>query len=116
MGGSVINVGVIGYGYWGPNLVRNLFEVAETQVVAVSDMRQDRLEQVKSRYPSVEVSPDFRQLLSNPKIDAIAIATPVHTHYELALQALQSGKNVMVEKPMTSSSEQAIHLIEEAAS
>jgi predicted dehydrogenase len=114
IGGSVINVGVIGYGYWGPNLVRNLFEVAETRVVAVSDMRQDRLDQVKSRYPSVEVSTDYRRLLDDPRIDAIAIATPVHTHYQLALQALQSGKHVMVEKPMTSSSEQALHLIEEA--
>jgi predicted dehydrogenase len=111
----VINVGVIGYGYWGPNLVRNLFEVAETQVIAVSDMRQDRLDQVKSRYPSVEVSTDYRTLLDNPMIDAIAIATPVHTHYDLALQALQSGNHVMVEKPMTSSSKQALHLIDEAA-
>src|ERR1700747_2463167 len=114
MGGSVINVGVIGYGYWGPNLVRNLFEVAETQVVAVSDTRQDRLEQVKNRYPSVEVTTDFRELLSNAKIDAIAIATPVSTHYDLALRALQSGKHVMVEKPMTSSTEQALRLLEEA--
>jgi predicted dehydrogenase len=110
----MINFGVIGYGYWGPNLVRNLFEVAETQVLAVSDMRADRLEQVKLRYPSVTVSTDFNDLLNNPNIDAIAIATPVHTHYELALQALQSGKHVMVEKPMTSTSEQALHLIEEA--
>lgn len=111
----MVKVGVVGYGYWGPNLVRNLFEVSETQVVAVSDMREDRLQQVKSRYPSVEVTTDFRQLLNNPEIDAIAIATPVSTHYDLALQALQSGKHVMVEKPMTSSSEQALHLIEEAA-
>ncbi len=112
----MINVGVIGYGYWGPNLVRNLFEVPETQVVAVSDMRQERLDQVRSRYPSVEVSTDFHQLLNNPKIDAIAIATPVSTHYDLALQALRSGKHVMVEKPMASSSEQAMRLIDEAAS
>jgi len=110
----VINVGVIGYGYWGPNLVRNLFEVPETQVIAVSDVREDRLKQVASRYPSVEVTTDFRRLLDNPKIDAIAIATPVSTHYDLALQSLQSGKHVMVEKPMTSSSEQALHLIDEA--
>jgi predicted dehydrogenase len=115
MGGHVINVGVIGYGYWGPNLVRNLFEVAETQVIAVSDMREDRLQHVTSRYPSVEVTTNFQQLLDNPDIDAIAIATPVSTHYDLALQALQSGKHVMVEKPMTSSSEQAIRLIDEAA-
>jgi predicted dehydrogenase len=113
-GGYVIKIGVIGYGYWGPNLVRNLFEVADTEVVAVSDMREDRLRQVTSRYPSVEVSTDYRTLLDNPEIDAIAIATPVSTHYELALQALQSGKHVMVEKPMTSSTEQALRLIDEA--
>lgn len=110
----MIKVGVIGYGYWGPNLVRNLFEVSETQVVAVSDMREDRLQQVASRYPSVEVTTDHHRLLNNPEIDAIAIATPVSTHYELALQALQAGKHVMVEKPMTSSSEQALRLIDEA--
>src|ERR1700730_2064005 len=115
IGGSVINFGVIGYGYWGPNLVRNLFEVPETRVVAVSDMREDRLALVTSRYPSVAVTTNFHELLNNPKIDAIAIATPVSTHYDLALQALQSGKHLMVEKPMTSTSEQALHLIEEAA-
>ncbi len=110
----MIKIGVIGYGYWGPNLVRNLFEVADTQVIAVSDMREERLRQVKSRYPSVDVSTDFRTLLDNPEIDAIAIATPVSTHYDLALQALQAGKHVMVEKPMTSSTEQALRLIDEA--
>jgi predicted dehydrogenase len=110
----VINIGVIGYGYWGPNLVRNMFEVPDTQVIAVSDMRQERLEQVKLRYPSVEVTTDFNDLLNNPKIDAVAIATPVHTHYELALKALQCGKHVMVEKPMTSTSEEALQLIDEA--
>jgi predicted dehydrogenase len=111
----VINFGVIGYGYWGPNLVRNLFEVSETQVVAISDMRQDRLSLAKSRYPSVEITTDFHDLLNDPNIDAIAIATPVFTHYDLAMQALQSGKHVMVEKPMTSTSEQATRLIDEAA-
>jgi predicted dehydrogenase len=111
----MLNFGVIGYGYWGPNLVRNLFEVAETRVIAVCDMREDRLSLVTSRYPSVAVTTDFHQLLNNPKIDAIAIATPVSTHYDLALQALRSGKHVMLEKPMTSTSEQALHLIEEAA-
>jgi predicted dehydrogenase len=111
----VINVGVIGYGYWGPNLVRNIFEVPDTQVVAVSDMQPERLSQVKLRYPSVSVCTDHRDLLCDPTIDAIAIATPVRTHYELAMQALQSGKHVMVEKPMTSSSEEALRLIEEAS-
>jgi predicted dehydrogenase len=111
----VVNFGVVGYGYWGPNLVRNLFEVPKTRVVAVSDMNPDRLKLVKSRYPSVEATTDVREMLRNPKIDAIAIATPVFTHYDLALQALQHGKHVMVEKPMTSTSEQAMRLIDEAA-
>lgn len=110
----MVNFGVVGYGYWGPNLVRNLFEVPETQVIAVSDMNKDRLKLVKSRYPSIQVTTDFSELLSNPTIDAIAIATPVFTHYDLALQALQRGKHVMVEKPMTSTSEQAMQLIDEA--
>ena len=80
----------------------------------VSDMRGERLSQVTSRYPSLFVSTDFRDLLDNPEIDAIAIATPVSTHFELALAALRSGKHVFVEKPMTATSEQAEVLIEEA--
>ncbi len=110
----MVKLGVIGYGYWGPNLVRSMFEASGTTVVGVSDMREERLNLVRSRYPSVEVTQDYRQLLANPEIDAIAIATPVHTHYELALQALQSGKHVLVEKPMTSTSQQALRLIDEA--
>lgn len=113
-GEHVIKFGVVGYGYWGPNLVRNLFEVPETMVVAVCDAREDRLKQVASRYPSVELLTDYQQMLDNPEIDAIAIATPVSTHYDLAMRALCSGKHVMVEKPMTSSTEQALRLIDEA--
>jgi predicted dehydrogenase len=110
----VVTFGVVGYGYWGPNLVRNLFEAPETHVVVVSDMNPERLKLAKNRYPSVEVTTDVQQLFNNPKVDAIAIATPVFTHYDLALQALRSGKHVMVEKPMTSTSEQAMRLIDEA--
>ena len=110
----MINVGVIGYGYWGPNLVRNFSAVAETQVVAVSDMRADRLNEVRRRYPAVRVTTDVQSLLNDPTIDAVAIATPVHTHFELGLRALERGKHVMIEKPMASSSDQALRLIEEA--
>jgi predicted dehydrogenase len=91
-----------------------MFEVPETSVVAVSDMRRDRLRLVNSRYPSILVSTDYRSLIDDPDIDAIAIATPVHAHYELALEALRAGKHVFVEKPMTSTSEQALHLMDEA--
>ena len=109
-----INIGVIGYGYWGPNLVRTFADLPGVKVVAVSDFKIERLAKVQSRYPAVKVTTDSQDLLADPKIDAIAIATPVSTHYDLALAALQAGKHVLVEKPMTVSSEQAIRLIEEA--
>ncbi|WP_201277940.1 Gfo/Idh/MocA family protein [Scytonema millei] len=109
-----INIGVIGYGYWGPNLVRTFADLPGAKVVAVSDFKIERLAKVQSRYPAVKVTTDSQDLLADPKIDAIAIATPVSTHYDLALAALQAGKHVLVEKPMTVSSEQAIRLIEEA--
>lgn len=111
---NTINVGVIGYGYWGPNLVRSFAEVPGSQVIAVSDFNVERLAKVQSRYPAVRVTTDSRDLFADPKIDAIAIATPISTHFDLALAALQSGKHVLVEKPMTVSSQQAIKLIEEA--
>jgi predicted dehydrogenase len=110
----MIRVGVIGYGYWGPNLVRNFAEAPGSQIVAVSDLRSERLAQAKTRYPAVRTTTDCRDLIADPTIDAIAIATPVSTHFELAMQALQAGKHVLVEKPLAATSGQAIRLIEEA--
>jgi predicted dehydrogenase len=109
-----INIGVIGYGYWGPNLVRNFVEIPGSQVKMVSDFKPELLAKVQSRYPSIQVTTDCRDMFSDPKIDAVAIATPVTTHFDLALAALQAGKHVLVEKPMTVSSEQAMRLIDEA--
>ena len=83
-----IRVGVIGYGYWGPNLVRNFSEAEGSRVAAVSDLSAQRLAHVHGRYPSVFTTTDYRDLLRDPQIDAIVIATPVWTHYELAMQAL----------------------------
>jgi predicted dehydrogenase len=110
----MIGIGVIGYGYWGPNLVRNFAEIPGSRVIAVSDLRAERLAPVQARYPSVKTTSDHRDLFSDPSIDAIAIATPVSTHFELALQALQAGKHVLVEKPLTATSDQAMRLIDEA--
>jgi predicted dehydrogenase len=110
----MINIGVIGYGYWGPNLVRNFSELPDSRVVAVSDLRSDRLKLLKVRYPSVGLTSDYRELLQNPTIDAIAIATPVSTHFDLAMQAIHAGKHVLVEKPLTATSEQGERLLEEA--
>ena len=100
----MVRIGVIGYGYWGPNLVRNFTEAPDTQVIAVADMRSERLQLVSRRYPGVEVTLDYRDVLNNPEVDAVAISTPVSTHFPLALEALQAGKHVLVEKPMTSDS------------
>lgn len=110
----MINIGVIGYGYWGPNLVRNFSEVSGSRVVAVSDLNSDRLAQVKKRYPAIETTADHRDLFANNSIDAIVIATPVSSHFELAMQALHAGKHVLVEKPMTATVEQGERLVEEA--
>lgn len=110
----MISVGVIGYGYWGPNLVRNFVESSHTSVAAISDLNPERLGVVQRRYPAVKTTSDYRDLLRDPKIDAIAISTPVSTHFPLALEALKSGKHVLVEKPMAGSSDEAMQLIDEA--
>jgi predicted dehydrogenase len=110
----MIGIGVVGYGYWGPNLVRNFAEVPGCRVVTVCDLRPERLALVRARYPGVETTTNFQDLGSNPNVDAIAIATPVSTHFDLAWWALQAGKHVLVEKPLTATSGQALRLIDEA--
>lgn len=111
---EVINIGIVGYGYWGPNLVRNFAETPGASVAAVSDLDTAKLALVQRRFPSARTTTDFRDLIKDPSIDAIAIATPVSTHYDLALAALRAGKHVWLEKPMTETSEQAARLIDEA--
>lgn len=110
-----LGVAVVGYGYWGPNLVRNFANTDGVQVVSVSDLEREKLALVRRRHADVEVTTEFRDLLRDARVDALAIATPVHTHYELALAALKAGKHVLVEKPLAQTSEQSRHLIEEAA-
>ena len=110
----MITVGVIGYGYWGPNLVRNFVEAPGGRVGFVTDVRAEPLAHVTARYPSARVSTDYRDLINDPAVDAVAIATPVSSHFELAIAALRAGKHVLVEKPMTATSDQALALIDEA--
>ena len=110
----MIKVGVIGYGYWGPNLVRNFMEVPGSTVVAVCDLRPERLASLNSRYPSIKTLNNCDELFSDTSIDAIAIATPVSSHFDIATAALRAGKHVLVEKPLAANSEQALRLIEEA--
>lgn len=111
---SIINIGIIGYGYWGPNLVRNFAETPGACVAAVADFDTGKLAIVQRRFPAVRTTTDHRELLNDPTIDAIAIATPVRSHFELALEALRAGKHVWVEKPMTETGGEAQQLIDEA--
>src|SRR3954451_15776356 len=108
-----MNIGVIGYGYWGPNLVRNFSETETGTVAAVADLDPKKLAQLNKRYPAVRTTTDFQEVLRDPTIDAVAIATPVRTHFELGMAALKAGKHVWLEKPLTETSLQARKLIEE---
>ena len=111
---SVIRIGVIGYGYWGPNLVRNFTAVEGGRVTYVCDRRPERLKAVAATYPSITLTADIDELLRSPEVDAVAVATPVSTHFELARRALAAGKHVLVEKPLAESSEECRQLIEDA--
>lgn len=110
----MIKIGVIGYGYWGPNLVRNFAETPGITVACVADLDPKKLEIVQKRYPGVKTTTRFEDLLESKEIDAIAIATPVNSHFELGMAALKAGKHVWLEKPMTETSEQARKLVDEA--
>ena len=112
MGGEIINIGVIGYGYWGPNIVRNFNSIEGAKVLSVCDLQQDALKKVKRVYSSIEVTSDCNDIISSKDIDAVAVITPVSTHYDLAKRALQNGKHVFVEKPFTATVAQAVELIE----
>jgi len=104
----------VGYGYWGPNLVRNFAETQGANLAAVADLDKKKLDVVKKRFPAITVTTRFQDLLEDPKIHAIAIATPVNTHFELGMAALKAGKHLWLEKPMTETSLQARKLVEEA--
>jgi predicted dehydrogenase len=112
---SAVRIGVVGYGYWGPNLVRNFADVPGAVVTAVADLRRDRLDLAGRRCPGAELHTDPYALIASPAVDAVVVATPVATHFALARAAIRAGKHVLVEKPLASSSAEALTLIDEAA-
>jgi predicted dehydrogenase len=112
----MIKVGLIGYGYWGPNLVRNFSSTSNCIVEMVSDQRDERLEVVKKLYPNVKVSRNPLDIINDNNIDAVIIATPVFTHFELAKLAMEKNKHVLIEKPMTSTYEESQILLDMAVS
>ena len=100
---KTIRVGVIGAGYWGPNIVRNLYEAPGAEAVAVADLSQERLDAISKRFPSLRVTTDYREVIGDPTIDAICVVTPVGTHRRFAEEAFAAGKHVFVEKPLAQS-------------
>ncbi len=110
----MIGVAVIGYGYWGPNLARCVSEAEGCKLVSIADASPLARKRAESRYPSAKVEENWRSLINDPCVDAVIIATPTRFHYEMGSAALQAGKHVLVEKPMASSSYEALRLVEEA--
>jgi len=112
---SNATVGLIGYGYWGPNLLRNFMELPTADVTWVCDPLQDRLDKAVTRYPSIRPTTDVRDVLDDPDVDAVVIATPISTHHALVMEALLAGKHVFVEKPMAMTVEECDEMCDAAA-
>ena len=109
---TATTIGVIGCGYWGPNLLRNFAENEAAQLRWICDTDEMRLTAMGRRYPAAQTTTDYQKLISDPELDAIAVVTPVATHYQIAKQALLAGKHVLVEKPLTATVREAEELIE----
>jgi predicted dehydrogenase len=110
--GEALNAAVIGLGYWGPNLIRNLQELPLVDKLTACDTRPERLAAISRRFPAVRTTTNYDEVLADPSIDAVLIATPISTHYPLAAAALRAGKHVFVEKPLAASSEHVISMME----
>ena len=107
-----MNVGIIGIGYWGPNLVRNFYNNSKCKKLKISDLRQGRLEYIKDLFPDISVTTNPNELLEDKELDAIVIATPVTTHKNLAIDALSNSKHVFIEKPLTDSYDDACKVVD----
>lgn len=109
-----INIGIIGCGYWGPNLIRNFSGLNNCNAVVVSDFRQGRLDFIKTEFPFLKTTLNYKEIIDSPEIDAVCIATPVTSHASIAIESLNAGKHVFIEKPMTSSVEDSKKILEAA--
>ncbi|MFA7289128.1 MAG: Gfo/Idh/MocA family oxidoreductase, partial [Melioribacteraceae bacterium] len=107
-----MRVGILGLGYWGPNLIRNFSGNSDVREVSGCDLKEARLKWINERFPSVKLSSDPNKFVTNPELDCVAIALPVGLHFEYAKKALESGKHIWVEKPFTATSAEAVELIE----
>lgn len=110
----MIRIGVIGCGHWGPNIIRNFVQMPHVEMQKVADLNVEQLNHIKLLYPTVEVTTNYKEIIADPEIDAVAIATPVNTHKSFAVEALENGKHVFVEKPMAGSIADADIMVETA--
>lgn len=108
----MINCALLGFGYWGPNIARSITRIKDVNLSIICDKDKDKLSSAKLLYPPVLITDDTDQVLENPKIDAVIIATPASSHFELASKALKSGKHILIEKPITTNTAEARSLIE----
>ena len=111
----MVRIGVIGCGYWGPNLIRNFSHLKGSQVLICSDLGEDRLSHMRNLYPQIETTTDYRRILGRKDVDAVVVATPPETHERLTVEALRAGKHVFVEKPLALSAVEGTRMVEEAA-
>ena len=110
----MVRIGVIGCGYWGPNLIRNFSHLKGSQVLMCADLSEDRLSHMRSLYPQIETTTDYRRVLGRKDVDAVVVATPPETHVKLTVEALRAGKHVFVEKPLALSSADGTAMVDEA--
>ena len=106
-----INMAVVGYGYWGPNIVRNVLERPELDMLALCELDADRAAKFTARYGAIPTVTDFDAMLADPRVDAVCVATPPRTHHALARRALLAGKHVLVEKPLATNAQDAEELV-----
>ena len=111
----MLNIAQIGIGYWGPNLLRNLIANKRCEVTKVVDLSAERRDYVKSLYPAVKTLEDFNEVIDDDSVDAVVISTPVATHYDFAMKALEKGKHILVEKPIATSVKEVIAMGEFAS-
>lgn len=111
VGNKMVNISVIGYGYWGPNYVRIFNELKASKISHCCDLNEENLAKVKRLYPTIKTTKDYREIAKDPSIDSVVVTTPLNTHYEIAKYCLENGKHVLIEKPFTSSSKEAEELM-----
>jgi len=109
---SPVRVAVVGCGYWGPNLARNFHQLAEAELAVCCDLDESKLDKMRILYPQARVTTQYGEVLADPEVEAVIVATPARTHYELARDALLADKHVLVEKPLAMTSREALNLID----